>query len=108
MSEAEQPQDQDRNQQPLSNQNINRLVDLLLACPSMQDPETRKAVLEMLPSQISNAIRHHAQNRVHVLNIIRTCQNYSGGLEALIDGVRFFDGGQFCMQEIEDFWKNSR
>jgi hypothetical protein len=82
---------------------INRLVDLLLACPTMQDTEARKAVLEMLSPQIFHAIRHHAQNRVHVLNIVRTCQHYPGGLDALRKAVRSFDGGTFCMQEIDEF-----
>jgi len=82
---------------------INQLVDLLLKCPAIQDTEARKAVLEMLPPQIFHAIRHHAQNRVHVLNIVRTCQNYPGGLDALREAVRSFNGGMFCMQEIDEF-----
>lgn len=85
---------------------VTQLASLLLPCPAMQDTEARKTLLEMLPAQIFNSIRHHASNQVHVLNIVRTCNNFPGGLDALIEAVRFFDGGTLCMQAVDAFWNN--
>jgi hypothetical protein len=79
------------------------MVDLLLACPSMHDLETRKTVLDMLPPQILHAIRHHAQTRAHVMNIVRACQNYTGGLDTLVTAVRFFEGDSIPMQALDRF-----
>jgi hypothetical protein len=108
-AQVQPPPDSQSQPQPvrqLTMPEITQLTWLLMPCPSLQDAETRKTVLEMLPAQIFNSIRHHASNQVHVLNIVRTCTNYPGGLDALIEAVRFFDGGTACMQAVDDFWDN--
>jgi len=97
------PADTGRLGADLSTQQINRLVDLLIACPSIADVNTREAVIRQLPSQIISAIPRSSQSKVDVLNIVRTCLNFEGGINKLIDSVRFFDEGTIQVQRLDAF-----
>jgi hypothetical protein len=77
------------------------LVQSLLRCPSIGDQSSRDAVVRELPPNISSRIHRDSRSNVDVLNIVNACLDYSGGLEALIDVVRFFDGGSRSMQELD-------
>ncbi len=68
-----------------------RLTDLLLDCPAMQDRGSREALLQHLPRRIANAIKAHDAAQTHILNIVTACGNYPGGLDALLEMLRFFD-----------------
>ncbi|MBP1468312.1 CHAT domain-containing protein [Candidatus Chloroploca sp. M-50] len=92
----------------LTIQERGQLVELLLACPAMQDSHQRGSVLDFLEAHVRSAIPHHAQSRADVLSIVTTCNNYPGALDALLDGVRFFDGGTVAMQAVDDFWQQKR
>lgn len=83
---------------------ITRFADLLLACSAIQDQGTRDAVLAFLPDQVRNAIPRHSQNRVDVINIVKTCNNFPGAIATLIEGIRAFDEGTFAMQAVDAFW----
>ncbi len=66
-----------------------RLVNLLLECPSIMDTENRNILIKELPFQ--NAIKMNHDARFHVLNIVNTCLNHANGLYLLINRIRFFD-----------------
>lgn len=85
----------------LTNEEIGHLVDLLLACPSIQNDGARVAVLEYLPEHITSAISRHSQKRVEVWNIVRTCMNFAEGLDELVEATQFFDKGSLPMQALE-------
>jgi len=96
------PQNQPKRQ--VLPQEVNSLVDLVLACPSMADRSARDAVVQQLPPAITNSISRNPHSKVDVWNIVNTCRNYNGGIDALIEGVRFFDGGTTQMQALDDFF----
>lgn len=82
------------------------LIDSLLACPTIQNRDSREAVLALLNSQISNAIPRHSVSRVDVTNIVGTCLNYSAGVQELIEIVGFFEGDSASMQHLRRFWED--
>ncbi len=69
------------------------LVTCLLDCPSLRDPATRAVLIQTLPGQIAQAIPRHPQSNVEVFNLVQTCLRYPGGLNALLEALRFFDAG---------------
>jgi hypothetical protein len=89
----------------LSMPQIRQLVELLLACPAMQNSSTRNSVLDFLDARVRNAIKRSNQTRGDVLNIVTTCKEYPGALQTLVDSVRFFDQGTTAMQELDAFWQ---
>ena len=99
------PQHQPKRQ--VGQQHVNQLVDLLLACPSVAERSARDAVVQQLPPAIINSIPRNNHNKVDVLNIINTCRNYNGGIDALVEAVRFFDAGTTQMQAVDDYFQTS-
>lgn len=85
---------------------VHELVKLLLQCPAIEDRTIRSHVLALLPDNLHDAIDRHNQNRVDVVSIVTTCNNYPGALKALIEGVRCYDEGTWQMQALEAFWQN--
>ncbi|MCP4695975.1 MAG: hypothetical protein GY862_03865, partial [Gammaproteobacteria bacterium] len=80
-----------------------RLVELLLELPCIQDEAQRRMLLRELPSHIASAIQANDIPRVHVISIINSCIEYNDGLEYLLDVLRFFDGEKLSFQGVEDF-----
>ncbi len=87
----------------LSFQDRSRLVERLLACPSIRDRGTREAILKQLRSEVSHAIERNTIDRTDVFNIVNTCLNYSGGLQEFIEIVRFFERDSLTMQQLSAF-----
>lgn len=92
----------------LSSAQFNQLVTLLLAVPVVADGAARESILQSLDRRITNSVVRSSQNKVDVANILRAALNYSGGLDALLDQVRFFDDGTRQMQAVESFVSSSR
>lgn len=90
-------------QERLINQQILQLVDLLLKCPSIQDKSIRNDVLLSLPDNVRNAIPRRDQARADVVNIVKTCNDYPGQIEALIESVRLYEGGSDHMHAINAY-----
>jgi hypothetical protein len=89
----------------LSPTDFNQLIDLLMDCPSMQDQSFRNDVVKFLPGDVQSAIDRRSAKKPDVINIVRTCQNYPGGMNALREAIRTFNEGMHCMRNLDDFWK---
>lgn len=68
------------------------LADALEAIPCLFSDLDRAAVISQLRPTIAGAIRYHPQRRIHLVNIIRTCLDYEGGLPELMMTVRDIEG----------------
>ncbi|MCS7483284.1 hypothetical protein ACFFQW_47585 [Umezawaea endophytica] len=77
------------------------LVDALSALGVMVDVAGRQVVLEQLRSEIGAAVRYHAQTRLHVVSILRTCQRYEGGLAELAGVLRDVEGDSLAMRHFD-------
>ena len=91
---------------PLSAGVKRQLIQSLLACPTIGDRHTRDTVVEELPADVRNNIRRNTADRVDVSNIVTACMNYEGGLLALIESVRFYEGASIPRQDLDTLWSN--
>ncbi|WP_410609581.1 effector-associated domain 2-containing protein [Amycolatopsis sp. lyj-109] len=65
------------------------LVEALLAVPCVRDPQSRRLLLELFPRrEIADVVPYHAEDRLHVIALARTCQRFNGGLPDLLTVVR--------------------
>jgi tetratricopeptide (TPR) repeat protein len=79
-----------------------QLTDAFLACPIMSNRHSRDSVVSELPGNIPFSIPRNNIDRVDVANIVITCLRYSGGLEALVEAVRYFEGDSSGMQMVDE------
>lgn len=85
----------------LTPQSKMQLVNALLACPSMDDRQTRNDIVNNLSDAIKSNIKRSDTARVDLLNIVNTATNYANGLEELITWVRFYEGDSLTMQAVD-------
>jgi hypothetical protein len=88
----------------LSVQQKLKLVEVLLACPSMQDRQLRETIVRDLQDDIKNNIKHVDTARPDVMNIVSTALNYTNGLESLIQLVRFYESNSLGAQTVNEMY----
>ncbi len=81
------------------------LIELLLACDAIGDPETRNAIVKELPPHIRNTIRYNASPRVHVNSIVNRCMDFENGLSSFIHILKTMEGPSIEMKRVENFFK---
>ncbi|MEV6877020.1 hypothetical protein [Amycolatopsis sp. NPDC051128] len=65
------------------------LVEALLAVPCVRQAESRRLLLELFSRrEIADVVPYHAEDRLHVIALARTCQRFDGGLAVLLDAIR--------------------
>ncbi|WP_410587780.1 effector-associated domain 2-containing protein [Amycolatopsis sp. lyj-23] len=65
------------------------LVEALLAVSCVRKSQSRQLVLELFPRrEIADLVPHHAEDRLQVIALARTCLRFEGGLAALLAAVR--------------------
>ncbi|WP_086852866.1 effector-associated domain 2-containing protein [Amycolatopsis kentuckyensis] len=70
------------------------LVEALLAVLSVRKAESRQLLLELFPRrEIADLVPHHAEDRLHVIALARTCLRFDGGLQDLLDTIRTVEPG---------------
>lgn len=84
-----------------------KIVELLLKCPSIQSAGDRQAIVGELPDYIKNKISESGNSRIHVLSIVNICLDHPGGFDMFIEQLRYFDGETIAFQELIDFVKKS-
>jgi hypothetical protein len=68
------------------------LVDALLAVPCVRKTESRQLLLELFPRrEIADVVPYHAEDRLHVIALARTCLRFDGGLAALLGAIRLIE-----------------
>ncbi len=95
LSEAEAPS--------LSLADRDALVALLEQCPAISSRNTRDRIAVRLHEQANIDITHSETMRVHVDNIVTTCNNHFGGLAALLAALRHFDQRHTTTEGVVDF-----
>ncbi|WP_310973322.1 MULTISPECIES: effector-associated domain 2-containing protein [unclassified Amycolatopsis] len=78
------------------------LVEALLAVECVRNAESRSLLLRTLSRrEIADAVRHHAEDRLHVIELARTCERYDGGLAELLTTVRLLDPGSPEVEKLD-------
>ncbi|MCE6999256.1 hypothetical protein LZG04_31280 [Saccharothrix sp. S26] len=80
-------------------------VEILLRTPGFDTREGRDLVLRDLP--FAGSVPRLPTDRGDVVSILRTCENYPGGVAALVEAVRFYADGATAMAEL-DGWLAAR
>ncbi|MBB5800824.1 class 3 adenylate cyclase [Saccharothrix ecbatanensis] len=75
------------------------IVEVMLRIPGFDTREGRDLVLRDLP--FAAAIPRHGADRPDTVSIVRTSANYPGGLEGLVEGIRFYAAGATSMAELD-------
>lgn len=80
-------------------QQLNRLLEALLACPSMQTTAQRDEVVRSL-GEIGTQVRMTGPARADALALLRTCVAYADGLDRLVAAVQLLDGNAWAALEF--------
>jgi hypothetical protein len=77
---------------PVRRETFSVLVEALLAVPCVRTVEGRRLLLELFPRrEIANVVPHHAEDRLHVIALVRTCQRFTDGLDDLLDAIKMIE-----------------
>jgi nucleoside phosphorylase len=71
---------------------LDAVVSALLTLPVILDPQQRRVVLDLLPQSMGSQVPEHSTARVHVVALVRTCQRFPNGAQALLEAVRLASG----------------
>jgi effector-associated domain 2 (EAD2)-containing protein len=78
------------------------LVEALLAVACVRNAESRRLLLQAFTRrEIADAVPHQAEDRLHVIELARTCERYDGGLAELLATVRLLDPGSPQVDHLE-------
>ncbi|WP_328449353.1 effector-associated domain 2-containing protein [Amycolatopsis sp. NBC_00438] len=74
---------------PRPQSSLPELIEALLAIPCVRDGQSRRLLLEVFRRrEIAEIVPYHAEDRLHVIALARTCQRFDGGMSDLLDAVR--------------------
>lgn len=76
------------------------VVDALLAVPCIYRRYSRHLIVERLRPEISTAIQYIPERRAHVVEILRKCMNYDGGVAELLSLVRDMDANSPAWRQL--------
>jgi len=83
-----------------------QLVTLLLECPTIKNEENRGRLLKELQPSLSTPIGFNKSSILHVHNIVNACIKDKGGIETLIDLLRYFEEDETPVQAFEETLKD--
>lgn len=77
-----------------------KLVEALLACDPMKTTQSRDQVVTDLPDEIGNKIKRHPNSKQDVDSIVSVCLQFAGGVEKLLDVVRYYEGDTSAWRKV--------
>jgi S1-C subfamily serine protease len=80
---------------------IQQLSRLLLEVPVMRTADSRQLVVDILPPKIAGQVSRFSAANLDVFSLLRTCQEFDGGLAMLVEAVRALDGGTIAFRRFE-------
>lgn len=68
------------------------LVEALIAVPCVRRAESRRLLLDLFSRrEIADVVPYHAEDRLHVIALARTCLRFTRGLADLLDAIRMIE-----------------
>lgn len=86
----------------IRSESVAQLAEALLACASVSHGATRNAIIDSLPAHIRHGFDRSGIAHTDVTNLVRRAANYEGGLAALAQAVRDFEGDSLPMQQVDE------
>jgi len=93
---------------PLPNLNFNqrtRLVESLIACSCLSNPESRNQIILDLSEEARPHIKRFPDDLEDMNSIVRTCLEFEGALEQFFEVVRFYEGDNVHWRRLESLIK---
>ena len=81
------------------------LVERLLKCAAISNRAQREVVLDLLPAELTQRIIRGNTDITDVLQIVKKCTEYDGGIEELVKATRFIDGNTRSVRAVVAFLK---
>ncbi|MFA1539812.1 effector-associated domain 2-containing protein [Actinomadura monticuli] len=78
-----------------------RVVEGLLEIPRLRAERGRDQLVGALPLEIAGAVPRSAEARADLFGIVRTCLDYSGGLQQLLQAVHGFVGESMAVRRLK-------
>ena len=81
---------------------LQAIVDALLSVRPMRDDYQRRAILAELPAHIRAVVPDSVTGRLHVVALVRTCEEFPDGEDSLVDALRLTIGSSSAeFQRVE-------
>jgi Effector-associated domain 2 len=80
---------------------LDPIVDAMQRVPAIADHNARNTLISVLRPDIQGAVSRSTIGRLDILNLVRTCARYTGGLEELLTVVRIAEGDSEPMRHLE-------
>lgn len=93
--------------EPVPDPALAELIGLLAGRPGLMDRDNRQLVVSMLPADLATAIPRLGAARPDLISIVRTCRQYPGGLEALVEAVTMIEPGSLGQSDLKE-WAERR
>ncbi|MCO5988912.1 hypothetical protein NE235_22665 [Actinoallomurus spadix] len=87
---------------PAGEGDVLALVRALEAVPSLADDAGRTSVIGQLRRDIAATVRYDARARLHLLGLVRTCDDHPGGVRELIEVLTFVEGDSLPMRRVRE------
>ncbi|HKS49059.1 MAG TPA: hypothetical protein VJT49_28915 [Amycolatopsis sp.] len=68
------------------------MVNALLEMAALRDDANRQLLVSQLRPSIAGTVPYHAQPKLYLLSLVKTCEAHDGGLIELLEVVRAFEG----------------
>ncbi len=79
------------------------LVKLLERCSVLRDVHARSELVSRLPHAIQCKVPHASSLRLWLSGLVRICADHEGGIRALYEQIRWFEGTSTHLRAIEAF-----
>jgi nucleoside phosphorylase len=91
---------------------VARIVDAMLGVRRVREEHERQRLVDALPGHIRAAVAYSPTARTHVISIIRTCEDYPDGRDALLDALALLlsaEGPEYARLEqiVRDNWRRT-
>jgi hypothetical protein len=67
---------------------FSELVEEFLRAPCIRGEANRRLLLSLIRPEIATTVPNHSSDRLHLIALLRTCRQYEGGLDNLIEAAR--------------------
>ena len=67
---------------------LQAIVDTLQTIPLFREDLQRQEFLAQLPDEVRTAVPYHANGRLHIIAVVRTCVRFRGGRDAFLRALR--------------------
>lgn len=85
----------------LSQDQVSQLAKLLHNCPEAK--KNRELIIGRLPPEITSPLGTGSGNLSDFVGIVTRCNEFEGGINQLIEAVRFFEGDTNAMKKVKEW-----